>query len=65
MGDKVSIFLKMGLFQYSPLANCNFVCFCFHSDRLQEKNVKEKQIQHWKAVINLQDRLKTNQNKVV
>lgn len=33
--------------------------------KLQEKNVKEKQIQHWKAVIGLQDRLKTNQNKMV
>ncbi|XP_026279739.2 lysine-specific histone demethylase 1A [Frankliniella occidentalis] len=33
--------------------------------KLQEKNVKEKQIQHWKAVITLQDRLKTNQNKMI
>lgn len=33
--------------------------------KLQEKNVKEKQIQHWKAVIALQERLKANQNRVV
>lgn len=32
--------------------------------RLQEKNVKEKQIQHWKAVIGLQDRLKKSQISV-
>ncbi|KAJ1531821.1 hypothetical protein ONE63_000474 [Megalurothrips usitatus] len=33
--------------------------------KLQEKNVKDKQIQHWRAVINLQDRLKTNQNNMI
>jgi hypothetical protein len=32
--------------------------------RLQEKNVKEKQVQHWKAVIALQERLQTNQHRV-
>lgn len=29
--------------------------------KLQEKNVKEKQVQHWKTVIALQEKLKTNQ----
>uniref|UniRef100_A0A1B6LH74 Lysine-specific histone demethylase n=1 Tax=Graphocephala atropunctata TaxID=36148 RepID=A0A1B6LH74_9HEMI len=33
--------------------------------KLQEKNVKEKQVQHWKAVIALQDRLKANQNRML
>ncbi|KAJ9576874.1 hypothetical protein L9F63_006545, partial [Diploptera punctata] len=33
--------------------------------KLQEKNVKEKQIEHWKAVIALQERLKTNQNRML
>ncbi|KAL1131629.1 hypothetical protein AAG570_011243 [Ranatra chinensis] len=33
--------------------------------KLQEKNVKEKQMAHYKSVINLQERLKTNQNKMI
>ncbi|XP_039288943.1 lysine-specific histone demethylase 1A isoform X5 [Nilaparvata lugens] len=33
--------------------------------KLQEKNVKEKQVTHWKAVIGLQERLKTNQNRML
>ncbi|KAK7872619.1 hypothetical protein R5R35_001956 [Gryllus longicercus] len=33
--------------------------------KLQEKSVKEKQVQHWKAVINLQERLKTNQLRML
>lgn len=33
--------------------------------KLQEKNVKEKQVQHWKNVIGLQERLKTNQQTMV
>jgi len=33
--------------------------------KLQEKNVKEKQVQHWKAVIAFQDRLKSNQNRML
>jgi len=33
--------------------------------KLQEKNVKEKQVQHWKAVIALQERLKTNQHMML
>ena len=33
--------------------------------KLQEKNVKEKQIQHWKNVIGLQDRLKNNQQSML
>lgn len=33
--------------------------------KLQEKHVKEKQIQHWKEIIGLQDKLKTNQNKIL
>lgn len=33
--------------------------------KLQEKNVKEKQVLHWKAVIALQDRLKANQNRML
>ncbi|XP_073995283.1 lysine-specific histone demethylase 1A-like isoform X4 [Rhodnius prolixus] len=33
--------------------------------KLQEKNIKEKQIAHHKAVVNLQDRLKTNQNQMI
>uniref|UniRef100_A0A1B6F811 Lysine-specific histone demethylase n=2 Tax=Cuerna arida TaxID=1464854 RepID=A0A1B6F811_9HEMI len=33
--------------------------------KLQEKNVKEKQVQHWKAVIALQDRLKANQARML
>ena len=32
--------------------------------KLQEKNVKEKQIQHWKEIIQLQDKLKANQNRI-
>merc|ERR1712018_364796 len=32
--------------------------------KLQEKNVKEKQIQHWKEIIQLQEKLKTNQNRL-
>lgn len=32
--------------------------------RLQEKNVKEKQIQHWKNYITLQDNLRSVLNKV-
>ncbi|RWS12458.1 Lysine-specific histone demethylase 1A-like protein [Dinothrombium tinctorium] len=30
--------------------------------QLQEKHVKERQIQHWKAILKLQDKLKENQN---
>ncbi|PSN36278.1 Lysine-specific histone demethylase 1A [Blattella germanica] len=33
--------------------------------KLQEKNVKEKQVQHWKAVIALQEKLKTNQHNMM
>jgi len=33
--------------------------------KLQEKNVKEKQIQHWKEIIQLQDKLKVNQNRII
>ncbi|KAF4521790.1 hypothetical protein B566_EDAN012295 [Ephemera danica] len=33
--------------------------------KLQEKNVKEKQVQHWKAVIALQERLKSNQHRMI
>ncbi|GAB6032502.1 Lysine-specific histone demethylase 1A [Chamberlinius hualienensis] len=33
--------------------------------KLQEKHVKEKQIQHLKAIIELQDKLKVNQNKML
>ncbi|RZF33524.1 hypothetical protein LSTR_LSTR008170 [Laodelphax striatellus] len=33
--------------------------------KLQEKNVKEKQVLHWKAVIGLQERLKNNQNRML
>lgn len=33
--------------------------------KLQEKHVKEKQIQHWKAILELQEKLKTNQNKML
>ncbi|XP_049768258.1 lysine-specific histone demethylase 1A isoform X2 [Schistocerca cancellata] len=33
--------------------------------KLQEKNVKEKQIQHWKAVIALQERLEANQHQML
>lgn len=33
--------------------------------KLQEKHVKEKQIQHLKAVISLQEKLKTNQKMLV
>ncbi|XP_054724533.1 lysine-specific histone demethylase 1A-like [Uloborus diversus] len=32
--------------------------------KLQEKHVKEKQIQHWKAILELQEKLKTNLNKM-
>lgn len=39
-----------------PCVNsCKYYCF-----RLQEKNVKDKQIQHWKNVISLQEKLKSN-----
>lgn len=33
--------------------------------KLQEKHVKEKQIQHLKSVISLQDKLKINQNNLI
>lgn len=33
--------------------------------KLQEKHIKEKQVQHLKNVITLQDKLKTNQNKII
>nr|CAD7576173.1 unnamed protein product [Timema californicum] len=33
--------------------------------KLQEKNVKEKQVQHWKSVIALQDKLKANQHRMI
>lgn len=33
--------------------------------KLQEKNVKEKQIQHWKAILELQEKLKENHTKMV
>ncbi|XP_063241674.1 lysine-specific histone demethylase 1A-like isoform X2 [Bacillus rossius redtenbacheri] len=33
--------------------------------KLQEKNVKEKQVQHWKAVVSLQEKLKTNQHRMI
>lgn len=33
--------------------------------KLQEKHVKEKQIQHWKAILELQEKLKTNLNKML
>uniref|UniRef100_T1JI28 Lysine-specific histone demethylase n=1 Tax=Strigamia maritima TaxID=126957 RepID=T1JI28_STRMM len=33
--------------------------------KLQEKHVKEKQIQHWKAILELQEKLKANQNKML
>jgi len=32
--------------------------------KLQEKNVKEKQLKYWKAIIGLQEQLKTNQLRV-
>ena len=32
---------------------------------IQEKHVKEKQIQHWKEIIQLQEKLKTNQNRII
>lgn len=32
--------------------------------KLQEKHVKEKQIQHWKAILELQEKLKANLNKM-
>ena len=32
--------------------------------QLQEKSVKEKQIQHWKAISDLQEKLKTNLNRM-
>ena len=45
-----------------------FVCiYIFHLFfiSLQEKNVKEKQVTHWKTVVKLQEKLKTVLNKVV
>lgn len=33
--------------------------------KLQEKHVKEKQVQHWKAILELQEKLKVNQNKML
>ncbi|PSN47346.1 Lysine-specific histone demethylase 1A [Blattella germanica] len=33
--------------------------------KLQEKNVKENLVQHWKAVVALQERLQTNQQKML
>ncbi|XP_064486188.1 lysine-specific histone demethylase 1A-like [Ornithodoros turicata] len=33
--------------------------------KLQEKHVKEKQIQHWKAILELQEKLKGNHNEMV
>lgn len=45
---------------YEELQDFTKFSFC----RLQEKNVKEKQVQHWKAVIALQERLQTNQHRV-
>ena len=33
--------------------------------KLQEKHVKEKQIDHWKEIIGLQEKMKTNQTKIV
>ncbi|CAN8001383.1 unnamed protein product [Ixodes hexagonus] len=33
--------------------------------KLQEKSVKEKQIQHWKAILDLQEKLKDNHTKMV
>ncbi|XP_054167068.1 lysine-specific histone demethylase 1A-like [Oppia nitens] len=33
--------------------------------QLQEKSVKEKQIQHWKAISDLQEKLKTNLNRML
>ena len=31
---------------------------------LQDKHVKEQQIDHWKKIISIQEQLKTNQNRV-
>ncbi|KAL1415775.1 hypothetical protein MTO96_028911 [Rhipicephalus appendiculatus] len=33
--------------------------------KLQEKSVKEKQIQHWKAILELQEKLKENHTKLI
>uniref|UniRef100_A0A2R5LNP7 Lysine-specific histone demethylase 1A n=1 Tax=Ornithodoros turicata TaxID=34597 RepID=A0A2R5LNP7_9ACAR len=33
--------------------------------KLQEKHVKEKQIQHWKLILEMQEKLKTNQNRML
>merc|ERR1719273_1813299 len=33
--------------------------------KLQEKHVKEKQLKHWKDIIQLQDKLKVNQNRII
>ncbi|CAN8025954.1 lysine-specific histone demethylase 1A [Ixodes scapularis] len=33
--------------------------------KLQEKSVKERQIQHWKAILDLQEKLKDNHTKMV
>lgn len=33
--------------------------------KLQEKHVKERQITHWKDIMNLQEKLKTNQTKLL
>jgi len=41
------------------------VMIYFFSFRLQEKHVKEKQTQHWKAYIAVQDNLKSVLNKVL
>lgn len=33
--------------------------------KLQEKHVKERQIKHWKDIIYVQEKLKTNQTKIL
>lgn len=56
MGNKVRAF-----WHHCPaLYYTNFLRF----DRLQEKNVKERQIQHWKTYVALQDSYRSVLNKV-
>ena len=34
------------------------------TNNFQDKHVKEKQISHWKEIISLQEKLKTNQSRI-
>ena len=58
---------KMFLFNSTFLFLTLIVFLSYHemfTNNFQDKHVKEKQISHWKEIISLQEKLKTNQSRI-